>query len=794
VTQVDGARRGHDGTLTAGRPPQAPPRAVTVALAGNPNCGKTTLFNALTGSRQRVGNWPGVTVERLEGSFRRGGRQVRVVDLPGIYSFAADSIDETIARRYILEERPDVVVNIVDATNLQRHLYLTTQLLEMRVPVVVALNMMDQAARRKMRIEVEHLSRHLDCPVVPLIASRGEGVEALKDTIAAVADSRAVPRVTVRYDAELEKAIEAVERAVAARAAEAGIDARRLAVKLLEGDSLARGLAEPAARDLAAAEARRVAKHVGQDIDVAIADGRYAFLHGLARDVVRRDELFRRTVSDAVDRVVLNRVLGVPIFLGVMYLLFVLTISLAHPFIDFLDLLCEAVFVRGGRALLAAAGAGELVTTLLADGVGGGIQVVATLVAPIFFIFLWLAVLEDSGYMARAAFVMDRLLQRIGLPGKAFLPLLVGFGCSVPAILATRTLEDRRDRLATVVMAPFMSCGARLPIYTLFAVTFFPRRGGLVIFALYAVGALVALGTGRLLRRTLLAGETSSFVMELSPYHAPTLGGVLYHAWGRLRAFILRAGKIIVAFVVILRLLSAVGTDGGVGRVGAHDSLLATMGRAITPAFGPMGIDSRNWPATVGLFTGLFAKEAVVGTLDALYSHEPAGASAQAAAPGGGEGAPGVWAGVRDAFGALRRGMRDFAGSLGNPLGLGGAGEETALTGSVRGSTFVALGRNFPGRPAALAYMLFVLLYCPCVGAVAAIWREAGPRWAAFAVAYSTVLAWLVATAFHQAATAAEHPLTSALWLGLTAAALAGIAGALKLVSRGTGGRAEGLN
>jgi ferrous iron transport protein B len=707
--------------------------SLAIALAGNPNCGKTTLFNDLTGSRQRVGNWPGVTVDRLEGRYRHAGRDVQVVDLPGIYSFSAASIDETIARRHILESRPDVVVNIVDATNLERHLYLTAQLLEMKIPMVVALNMMDLAERRKVHIEVEHLARHLGCPVVPMVASRGEGLGILRQAIAAVAASRAVPRAAIRYDGELERAVEALLALLAGPAGRAGVDARWLAVKLLEGDAYAASLAGEAPAAMAAAEIPRIEKHTGEAADVVVAEGRCAFLHGLVRDVVGRQDPPRRTASDAVDRFLLHRALGMPIFLGVMYLVFAATMGLSRPAAHAINWACQAVLVQGFRGVLEWAGVPALLTTLLADGAGGGVQAVLTLAPPIFLVFLGLGVLEDSGYMARGAFVMDRLLHRIGLPGKAFVPLLVGFGCSVPAILAARTLEDRRDRIATAVMAPFMSCGARLPVYTLFAAAFFPASGGAVIFALYAAGVAAGLATGLLLRGTLLAGETASFVMELPAYHVPTLGGVLYHAWGRLKSFLWRAGRIIVILVIVLRLLATIGPDGRTG-ASPGGSFLAAAGKAITPALGPMGVEDRNWPAAVGLFSGLLAKEAVVGTLTALYDPR-AGPNADPPTP---------------------------------PLPKGPG----------------AIDECFASPFSAFAYMLLILLYAPCIAAVAALWREAGPRWALFSFAYSTAVAWLAATAFYQAATLGRHPASSTAWLAGCLGAIAAIWIALRIASR----------
>jgi len=723
--------------------------SITIALAGNPNCGKTTLFNALTGARQRVGNWPGVTVERIEGRYRYGSTDVRVIDLPGIYSFSAQSVDESIARNYILNETPAVVVNILDATNLERNLYLTAQLLDMHVPVVVALNMMDLAGQRKLRIEVEHLAIHLQCPVIPIVASKKQGIDALRNAIDRVAKEQATPATRVRYDSVVEEALTRLTPRVADLAEARNVDTRWLAVKLLEGDELAQRLAGREVQDTVNTEVRRIEKHVGEDIGLVMIDGRYGFVHGLTRDVLHRGDERRKTVSDAIDKVVLHGALGIPIFLVVLFLVFALTIHVGGPFIDFFDRLCQTLFVDGVRAVLESWRAPAFLTALLADGVGGGIRTIATFIPPIFFIFLSLSLLEDSGYMARAAFVMDRLLRMIGLPGKAFLPMLVGFGCNVPAILATRTLENPRDRIMTVLMNPFMSCGARLPVYTLFAVAFFPRYAGAVIFGLYLTGILLAILTGLLLKKTLFQGRPSAFVMELPPYHIPTLSGIGFHTWRRLQGFILRAGKIILLAVIVLSLLNSVGFDK-TGRFilvdeASENSLLSGVGRTVTPAFAPMGISRENWPATVGLFTGLFAKETVISTLDALYVR-PDAASSETTSP-----VPPfhLWGGVGEAFRAIPEG---FAPHQDAPAA------DKDLT--------HALHVHFRSGIAALAYLLFVLIYAPCIAAIAAIYRETNLRWMLFSVAYTTGLAWAVATGFYQVATFPRHPGASAGWLG----------------------------
>lgn len=694
----------------------------TIALAGNPNCGKTTLFNGLTRARERIGNWPGVTVEHLEGNYEFSGADYRVVDLPGIYSFSAGSLDEVAARDYILKEKPDAIVNIIDARNVERGLYLTAQLLEMRVPLVVVINMSGLARRRQIEVQIEHLQQHLGCPVLRVEVIRKEELRLLRQVIETVAADKPVSRTHVQYDAEVEKAIEVLMPTVEAAAARVRVPARWLSVKLLERDPVAEELTVGVCDEQLAEQIQRVEKHIGEDIEIVMADGRYGFVHGLALDVVKRTGEIRKRMSDAIDRIVLSRALGIPLFMAVMYGVFTLTIRFSGPMIHWIDGTVGALLVDGVGSRLSSLGAPMWLTVLLADGLGGGIQTVATFIPPIFFMFFCLSLLEESGYMARAAFVMDRTLRAIGLPGKAFIPMLVGFGCNVPGILAARTLDNPRDRTLTVLLNPFMSCGARLPVYALFAGIFFPQYGGAVIFSLYLTGILLAVGSGLLFRSTILKGAASTFVMELPPYHVPRLIAILHHTWERLKEFILRAGKIILVLVLVLSFLWSIGTDGSFGNQESGNSILSAASRAITPVFGPMGITDENWPATLGLVTGIFGKELVVGTLNTFY-------------------------------------------------GADGADPDAAMLAA------------FDGRAGAFAYLLFVLIYMPCVAAVAAIQRETGWKWLAFSVFYLTALAWSFAVLFYQAATFEAHPASSAGWIAaLLAAGLMFVAG-LKIIS-----------
>ncbi len=764
-------------------------RGYVVGVVGNPNCGKTTLFNALTGAKQHVGNWPGVTVERKTGEYEYDGCQFELVDLPGTYSLdvmeEAVSVDEQIARGYVAAREADLIINIVDASNIERNLYLTSQLLEMKVPMLVALNMMDTAKERGFRIDVDGLAARLGCPVVPLVAARKKGIEALKRLVLDAVQTQSVPTATISYAAPLERAIEQVQNQVADSAREHRCNARWLALKLLEGDTLARAIAGAEAVRRAAAMQQTVEEELDDDIDIMTADARYGFVNDLTQATVKKAAQVTRSTSDKIDRVVLNRALGIPIFLFVIYLMFMFTINIGGAFIDFFDMLTGAIVVDGLGRVMTDMGAPDWLTMLLAQGIGGGVQVVATFIPIIGFLYLFLSVLEDSGYMARAAFVMDRFMRFVGLPGKAFVPMIVGFGCNVPAIMATRTMEHQRDRILTILMNPFMSCGARLPVYALFAAAFFPVGGQNLVFLLYLLGIAVAIMTGLIMKRTLLQGDASPFVMELPAYHLPTPKGVLLRTWDRLKGFLFRAGKVIVPMVLVLNVLNATSSDGRFGIEDNEHSILSGIGRTIAPAFAPMGLNEENWPATVGIFTGVLAKEAVVGTLDALY-----GQLAAADGPGGTgeENEFDLAARLEEAFWSIPENLKDVAERVLDPLGLdiGDVSdiESAAENQDLTMGTFAAMRARFDGQTGAFAYLLFILLYFPCVAATAAVYRETNLGWTVFVACWTTGLAYMAATLFYQTATFARHPTGSMLWISGLLMGFAAVVVSLKLWGR----------
>jgi|LSQX01.3.fsa_nt_gb ferrous iron transport protein B len=614
---------------------------VTVALAGNPNSGKTTLFNALTGARQYVGNWPGVTVEKKEGRVKYKGLDIKLVDLPGAYSLNAYSMEEVITKNYLSKDGPDVVVNIVDGTNLERHLYLTVQLLELEVPVVLALNMIDEVEKKGYRIDYEKMGRLLGIDVVPIAAANRTGIASLLEKVAEYQRYSGIGETAFyRYYQSIEEEIKS--------------------------------------------------KHTGEASDRLI-QARYSFIDDVLNQCMEKTEREVSSLSDRIDSVVTGRALGIPIFLAFLYLMFQFTFTwVGQPLADLLEEFFSDVLTPWVEGALQALHASDWLKSLIIDGIIGGVGGVVAFVPLIFTLFLFIAILEDSGYMARAAFIADRAMRAIGLSGKAFIPMIIGFGCTVPAIMATRTLEDDRDRKLTMLIAPFMSCGARLPVYALFAAAFFPGNETNVVFSLYLLGIVIAVIMGLIFKNTLFRGETVPFVMELPPYRIPVLRSLVLRVWDRGKEYLQKAGTIIFAMSVVVWLLSSFNLAGPADMA---DSLLAGMGRLLAPIFRVNGFG--NWEASVALLTGLAAKEVVVATLGVVYG----------------------------------------LGEL--------AGEASAQVGSVLPQHFSALS--------AYAFMVFVLLYTPCLAVIAVMKKEfASWKWTAFAVFYQLAVAWAVSALIFQ--------------------------------------------
>ncbi|GGB63987.1 Fe(2+) transporter permease subunit FeoB [Shewanella inventionis] len=736
---------------------------------GNPNAGKSTLFNALTGANQQVGNWSGVTVEKKTGKFSYLGAEISLTDLPGIYDLlpagnSCDcSLDEQIAQTYLAEQQVDAIINLVDATNVERHLYLTTQLRELGIPIIVVVNKIDAAKKLGIDINVADMSARLGCPVIAISSRHLADIETLKsEVLTLLKSSEVVTPLLLEYPEGIESSIKALQYQNDEQQLAALSRGQALSI-LANSHGNACGTSEVQLHDTVKQCVQR-AEQNGDDIEIMIATTRYDFVQNVFQASVHQGQHI--SASDRLDKVALHPVLGIPVFLFVMYLMFLFSINVGNSFIDFFDITAGAIFVDHFGALLVSIGSPDWLVTILAGGIGQGIQTVATFIPVVAALFLALSVLEASGYMARAAFVVDGLMRRIGLPGKAFVPMIVGFGCSVPAIMATRTLGSERERIVTGMMAPFMSCSARLPVYALFAAAFFPESGQNLVFLLYIIGIFAAIGTGLLLRKTVLPGTSSAVVMELPSYEMPKTKAVFSRTAKRTKSFVMGAGKTIIIVVTLLNFVNAIGTDGSFGHEDSKESLLSVASQQITPLFAPMGIEQDNWAATVGIITGIFAKEAVVGTLNSLYSN----------AEGEEEAMLSIWDSVKVGLTTIPTNLLGIEPD--DPLSIAIASitdlDEAAAELSVDTSTFSALQTGFKSQLAAFSYLLFILLYTPCVAAMGALVNEFGAKWARFAAIWTFSLAYGSATVIYQGATFSQHPLQSASWIGFFAVALVG--------------------
>ncbi len=712
---------------------------LTVALAGNPNSGKSTVFNALTGARQHTGNWPGKTVEKKEGVCHFDGREIRVVDLPGTYSLTAYSPEEIIARDFVINDKPDAVIAVIDAANLERNLYLAVQVLELGAPVAVALNMMDVAEARGIRIQVERLSALLGgIPVLRTVGTRSQGIrELILETIAATQRTRA--GFHVNYGEEIEDELGKLDKFIQnCPEIAAQFQPRWLALKLLEHeqDVVERVMRLPGGSELIAA-ARASIAHLeaiyGDDVDILIADRRYGFISGLVRQVVKHTRADRLTVSDRIDQIVASRVLGIPIFLLMMYVVFRLVQDVSAPYLDWVDGVTSGPISRWCEALLRAVGGPDWLRSLVVDGAIAGVGGVLAFLPSLMVLYFFLALLEDSGYMARAAFVMDRLMNFLGLHGKSFIPMILGFGCAVPAIYATRTLENQRDRYLTGLLVPLMSCSARLPVYVVFGLAFFGPDAGQLIWAMYALGIVMAVLMGVLFSRTIFPrDQDAAFVLELPPYRLPTIRGLLIHMWDRASGFVKKAGTLILMVTVLLWFL--LNLPWGVKH--QRDSLFGHASAALSPVFQPLGIG--NWETAGALISGFVAKEIVISTMSQIYigpDATPADVSSN----------------VGQDLVEVVRGFGAATLEAGKALinivpGVGSAEreariEDTALSAALR-AHYTPL--------TAVAMVAFVLLYVPCAATLGAIRHEYGGRWAVFSAGYQLALAWGTAFVIYQ--------------------------------------------
>jgi ferrous iron transport protein B len=704
-----------------------------VALIGNPNCGKTTLFNQITGLNKKTGNWSGVTVDTQFCAVNYDQLDYHLIDLPGIYALSLEGQgqDEVHVQDFLQNQPPNLIINVINSSSLERGLFMTVELLEYGVPVITVLNMWDEALTNGIAIDIDKLSKKLNSAVLPMIAKTGEGVDELLKLINLELNSNtAISPLKINYKESIASQISPFikEGSVPAVALKQCFNA------LNEDDK--------------------------ETFEENVFSDRFNTAHAISSKVQHKDSSIE-LVSSRLDKWTTHPVFGLLSFFVAMYVMFFFAINVSAIFVDFFDLSTHAILINGGHQLFEYLHVPKWLAVILADGIGGGIQTVATFIPVIGFLYLVLTWLEDSGYMSRAAFVMNGLMQKIGLSGQAFVPLIVSFGCNVPAIAATRTLPSRRERLITIMMAPFMSCGARLSVYALFVAAFFTEHATLIVFSLYFIGIFVAVLTGLLLRKTLLPGKAEPFLIELPPWRVPTIKNLLIGTWNRLKGFLLDAGKIIIIMVMIIQILSSVGKDFSWGNEDSENSMLSVAAKAFVPVFKPMGIEEKNWPALVGILTGVLAKEVVVGTLDAIYTSLDNNNNEEEPLS------------IKEELIASVVSIKDNAIGLGDllldPLGLSitsqGSKEEMAENQAVSRSLFGILKDKFSDTYSAFAYLLFILLYFPCVAATAAIAREAGIKWAIFSGVWSTGLAYMISCSFYQVVHWQRNPVFASSWL-----------------------------
>ena len=660
---------------------------LTIALAGNPNCGKTSLFNLLTKSRQHIGNWPGVTVEKKEGTLKFKGESYKVIDLPGTYSLGAYSEDEIVARNYILKDKPDVVINVVDATNLERNLYLTTQLIEMGANVVIALNMIDQAETLNIEIDTNKLSKRLGVPIIKTSALKNRGIEELIETSIHLKKNEKL--ININYGEDIEDEIKTLSSLLETYKNKLEFPVNWTALKLLENDEYIKDkikqLNAPSIFNKLEESNKTIEKNIGFEADMSIVDKRYSFISSITEDVIKKPSEKQVTTTEKIDKIVTNKYLGIPIFALIMYCLYELTFIIGAGIQEwFGDLIAKAgVIVSEWFSNM---GAPELLVGFIDKGLFGGVGAVLSFLPLIMVMYFLLGLLEDSGYMARAAYVMDRLMRGLGLHGKTFVSMIVSVGCNVPGIMSTRTLENKKDRMIAILINPFISCGARMPIYAVFVEAFFPTHQGLVLFSLYVLGIIVALISGKIFSKTLFKGESSYFVMELPAYRMPSIKNVFLLMWEKAGAFFKKAGMIIFPMMIVLWALSVLPL--GVEPNSEH-SILGMIGSFVAPLFVLAGYGT--WQAGVSLITGILAKESVVATMGMVYA---------------------------------------------------GVEEGEALINVIQ-QVFTPLS--------AVSFLVMTLLYTPCLAALGAIKRETNSmKWTIFSAVYTFVIALVLSTLVYQ--------------------------------------------
>lgn len=711
-------------------------KTITVAVAGNPNSGKSTLINAIAGTRLHVGNWPGVTVEKKEADFEFEGTQIKLVDLPGTYSLSPYTQEEIVARDYLVYERPDVIINVVDATNLERNLYLSIQLLELGIPLVMALNIYDEAEAKGYKFDLKAMEEMLGVRVVPTVATKNKGLKELIKTAMEVAkNAEQRPTRELNYGEDIEEAVIKLRQEIVSKAPDIAkrYPLRWLALKVLEADEQVLSKLQ---LPLTVKTLQDIKQHLldahGDDLESLLADVRYSLASGLTKEVLTKPQRRSRDTTEKIDAIALNKYFGIPLFLLIMWLVFKLTFDLSSPFTDWFDEVSTGPIKNIATAILQSLSAPDWTVSLLTDGIIAGVGIVLTFVPVIFAMMFFITFLEGSGYMARAAFVMDRAMHTMGLHGKSFIPLLLGFGCNVPAIYATRTLENPRDKALTALLIPLMSCGARLPVYVLFVGVFFEKNAGTVLWSLYVLGIALAILMGVIFKRTLFKGQAPMFIMELPPYRMPSFKSLMIHTWEKGKHFLIKAGTYILAVSIIVWFL--LNLPWGVQH--KRDSLLGQVGQAIAPVFEPLGFG--KWEAASALITGVIAKEIVVSSMGEIYVQKIEEDKKDEIV---------IADELKEIGVSFIKAVKDSVQNVFSTFMVASiSAEEDEKTGGLK----EVIQKEFTPL-SAYTFMVYVLLYMPCVVVLIAMRQELGSwKWPAVAFAYQMTLAWVVAFVVYQ--------------------------------------------
>jgi ferrous iron transport protein B len=705
-----------------------------ISLIGNPNSGKSTIFNLLTGKNQKTGNWSGVTIDKKSGFFESKKEKYQILDLPGIYSLdpsISKSEDEKISQKNIIENKDQIFLNVIDSSNLEKSLFLTTELIDLNKPMILVLNMMDLADENKIIIDIERLSAIFGIKIIKMNAKNAH-IDELKNAIIDICQNQTLPKRGVEFNQKITEAINIISKKTDLNKWQILEYLKKLQIKSEE------------IIDFSTEEKEIISQNSGQKIDFNIINDRYKFINIIISSILRKNSNFTRNISDKIDQIIMNPIAGIIVFLATLYLMFFFAINIGGAFIDFFDIIAGSIFVDLTENIFTFLNFPKSLIIILSHGIGGAIQTLCNFIPIIFFLYLFLNLLENTGYMTRLAFISRRFTKLAGLPDKSFISLVMGFGCTVPAIMSTRTMKNFNHRIITIFMLPFVSCGAKMPIYILFAAAFFPENGQNIIFLLYLTGLILAIITGIILNKGFVKSDSGSMILDLPAFSIPKFGIIIKESYLKVRNFIFGTGKNLIPIIMVLTMLNSFGTDFSFQK-NNENSILSKIGKATTPIFYPMGIKNDNWQAAVGIFTGMFAKEVLVGTLDNLYRDQISEDQIDDY---------NFSSDIKNAFFTLGNNLIDLSNQIIDPIGMKIDKIEDLKMESekqeIELSTFKTMREKFDGKIGAFAFLLFILLYSPCMTALATSKKEVGKKWTILSAVWATILAYIIAVGFYQ--------------------------------------------